>query len=127
MVAAMLQSPHFLYRTELGPATAGPGSTVTLTPHEVASSLSYLMTGSMPDDPLTAGRGHGARPRAAALAVDAQLTRLLADPRVADSVMRFASGWLSLERLAGAEGSGRSSRSPTPTAPTWRARPAPSS
>ena len=45
MVAAMLQSPHFLYRTELGPETSGPGSTVTLTPYEVASSLSYLLTG----------------------------------------------------------------------------------
>ena len=45
-VAAMLQSPYFLYRTELGPETAGPGATVTLTPHEVASSLSYLLAGS---------------------------------------------------------------------------------
>jgi len=102
LVAAMLQSPHFLYRTELGPAAAGPGSTVTLTPHEVASSLSYLMTGSMPDDQLMQAADTAAA-SGGSLAVDAQLTRLLADPRVADSVMRFASGWLSLERLASAK------------------------
>jgi hypothetical protein len=102
MVAAMLQSPHFLYRTELGPESAGPGSTVTLTPHEVASSLSYLLTGSMPDDQLTQAADAPAT-AGGTLDVDAQLARLLADPRAQDSVMRFASGWLSLDRLAGAK------------------------
>jgi len=102
MVAAMLQSPHFLYRTELGPETSGPGSTVTLTPYEVASSLSYLLTGSMPDDALTQAADTAAA-AGGALDVDAQLTRLLVDPRAQDSVMRFASGWLLLDRLAGAK------------------------
>ena len=102
MVAAMLQSPHFLYRTELGPESAGPGSTVTLTPYEVASSLSYLLTGSMPDDQLTQA-ADAAGAAGGVLDVDAQLTRLLADPRAQDAVMRFASGWLSLDRLAGAK------------------------
>ena len=102
MVAAMLQSPHFLYRTELGPADAGPGATITLTPHEVASSLSYLLTGSMPDDQLTQAADMAAA-SGGALPVDAQLTRLLADPRVQESVMRFSSGWLALERLGNAK------------------------
>jgi hypothetical protein len=98
MVAAMLQSPLFLYRTELGPESAGPGATVNLTPHEVASSLSYLLTGSMPDDTLLAAADTAAA-SGAALPLDAQATRLLGDARVQDSVMRFVSGWLSLERL----------------------------
>jgi hypothetical protein len=95
----MLQSPYFLYRSELGPTSAGPGSSVTLTPYEVASSLSYLVTGSMPDDTLLAAADSAAS-GGGALAIDTQLTRLLADPRAADGVMRFASGWLGLERLS---------------------------
>jgi Protein of unknown function (DUF1592)/Protein of unknown function (DUF1588)/Protein of unknown function (DUF1595)/Protein of unknown function (DUF1585)/Protein of unknown function (DUF1587) len=102
VVAAMLQSPYFLYRTELGPAGAGPGSTVTLTPYEVASGLSYLLTGSMPDDQLMQAADTAAA-AGSVLAVDAQLGRLLADPRVQDSVMRFASGWLSMDRLNAAK------------------------
>jgi hypothetical protein len=98
VVGAMLQSPYFLYRSELGPASASPGSAVTLTPYEVASSLSYLLTGSMPDDTLLAA-AETAASNGAALAVDAQVTRLLADPRAQDSVMRFAGGWLGLDRL----------------------------
>jgi hypothetical protein len=98
VVGAMLQSPYFLYRGELGPASAGPGSAVTLTPYEVASSLSYLLTGSMPDDTLLAAADTAAS-SGGTLSVDAQVTRLLADPRAQDSVMRFAGGWLGLDRL----------------------------
>jgi hypothetical protein len=98
VIGAMLQSPYFLYRSELGPTSASPGSSVTLTPHEVATSLAYLLTGSMPDDTLLAAADTAAS-NGTALPIDAQLTRLLADPRVPDSVMRFAGGWLGLDRL----------------------------
>src|SRR6185369_8947180 len=46
VIEAMLQSPHFLYRTELG--TDGQ----PLTAYEVASKLSYLLRNTMPDDAL---------------------------------------------------------------------------
>jgi hypothetical protein len=101
VIGAMLQSPYFLYRSELGPTTAGPGSSVTLTPHEVANSLAYLLTGSMPDDALLAAADTAAS-NGTALPIDAQLTRLLADPRIPDNVMRFAGGWLGLDRLTNA-------------------------
>ena len=53
----MLQSPHFLYRTELGTvATAGK---VPLSPYEVAAKLSYALTNTMPDDTLTAAAASG--------------------------------------------------------------------
>jgi len=102
MVSAMLQSPYFLYRSELGPEDAGPGSTVTLTPYEVASSLSYLLVGSMPDDQMMQAADTAAA-AGSAFPVDDQATRLLADARVQDTVMRFATGWLFLERLGGAK------------------------
>ena len=49
--SAMLQSPYFLYRFEAGQPTAG-GQTFALDSYEVATELSYYLTGSMPDDEL---------------------------------------------------------------------------
>ena len=49
VISAMLQSPYFLYRSELGTAA---GSAFTLTPFEVATELAYLLTGNTPDDTL---------------------------------------------------------------------------
>lgn len=46
MIAVALFSPHFLYRTELGPAD---GQTVRLSAHEIASQLAYSLTGAPPD------------------------------------------------------------------------------
>lgn len=50
IVATMLQSPNFLYRTELG-APGAIGETF-LTSYEVAAELSYLYTGGPPDSEL---------------------------------------------------------------------------
>jgi hypothetical protein len=97
VIGAMLQSPYFVYRRELGGAAAQDG-TIALTPHEVASSLSYLLTGSMPDAELTAAADSGALAGAAEL--DRHAQRLLATPRAQDAVMSFMSGWLGLGRLA---------------------------
>ncbi len=103
VVAAMLQSPRFLYRTELGaPPTAAPaaGAPVALTPYEVASSLSYLLTGSTPDAPLLAAADAVA---GGSLAmgdmVEQQGQRLLADPRSQDTLMDFMNSWLGLDKL----------------------------
>jgi hypothetical protein len=52
VVEAMLQSPHFLYRTELG--TTVVNGRVNLSGFEVASRLSYGITNSMPDEQLFA-------------------------------------------------------------------------
>ena len=51
VVSAMLQSPYFLYRSELG---AQSGSTFALTPYEVATELAYTLTGTAPDSTLLA-------------------------------------------------------------------------
>ena len=90
VVTAMLQSPHFLYRTELG--GAAKDGLVTLTPHEVASELSYLFWGTMPDDELFAAADAGQL--ATADQIGSQAERLLADPR-SDAVLdRFVEQWL---------------------------------
>jgi hypothetical protein len=48
----MLQSPHFLYRSELSSDAAS--GVVALSDYEVASKLSYALTNTMPDDALFA-------------------------------------------------------------------------
>jgi hypothetical protein len=95
VVTAMIQSPYFLYRRELG---AGTGATVSLTPYEVASSLSYLLTGSMPDAQLLAAADQGQL--ATQQQLDQQASRLLQDPRAPDAVMTFMTGWLGLDRVS---------------------------
>jgi hypothetical protein len=55
VVTYLLQSPHFLYRTELSAGAAG--GKVALSDYEVASRLSYGLTNTMPDDALFAAAG----------------------------------------------------------------------
>jgi len=55
-IEAMLQSPHFLYRTELG----GGAGRQRLGPYEIAAKLSYALVGTMPDDALFMAAGGGA-------------------------------------------------------------------
>jgi hypothetical protein len=96
VVAAMLQSPYFLYHQELGTPNAD-GSLFNLTPYEIASSLSYLLIGSMPDDALFGAADADQLSTPAEL--DAQAKRLLADPRAQSAVADFMTGWLGLDRV----------------------------
>jgi len=107
VISAMLQSPYFLYRSEIGPGVATKGL-VLLTPYEVASSLSYLLTGSTPDDTLLKAAEavpNGDEKKLKEM-VEAQEARLLAPsgadpltPAAQDALMNFMSGWLGLDRL----------------------------
>ncbi len=99
VISAMLQSPYFLYRSELG--TQG-GSGFTLTPFEVATELAYTLTGNTPDDTLlTAADSVVSAKTSLASMVDQQSTRLLATTSAsnATAVMGFMNGWLGLPRL----------------------------
>lgn len=101
----ILQSPQFLYREELGgpssptspTAAAGPATTVELTDYELASELSFLLTGSSPDDALWAavqgGRFH--RPEDHLQ----QARRLLAQPGAQSTLRAFLHKWLATDRV----------------------------
>jgi hypothetical protein len=97
VVRAMLVSPYFLFRQELGTPDAAASNLYHLTPYEVASSLSYLITGSMPDDALMAAADAGALSTPDQL--DQQVTRLLGDARAQDAAMQFVAGWLGVDRV----------------------------
>jgi hypothetical protein len=58
VIQAMLQSPHFLYRTELGTAAAG-ASRVALNDWEVGAKLALAITNTIPDDTLLAAAAAG--------------------------------------------------------------------
>jgi Protein of unknown function (DUF1592)/Protein of unknown function (DUF1588)/Protein of unknown function (DUF1585)/Protein of unknown function (DUF1595)/Protein of unknown function (DUF1587) len=51
VVQALIMSPNFIFRTELGTATT-PGQTTDLTDFELAASLSYTLWDGPPDDAL---------------------------------------------------------------------------
>jgi hypothetical protein len=94
VTAAMLQSPYFLYRRELGTPDAGQHR---LSSHELASALSYLLIGSMPDDELMAAADSGALSQPAEL--EKQAERLLQSARGHDAVYAFMRDWLGLSKL----------------------------
>ena len=75
-LTGMLQSPYFLYRTEVSPP-AGGQPVAALSPFELASRLSYLLWGSMPDDALFAAAA--ANQLDGKNAIAAQARRLLDD------------------------------------------------
>ncbi len=95
-VAAMLQTPQFLYRLE-SEGGAADVNHIELSQHELASRLSYFLWETMPDDALLAAADAGE------LETDAQLEeqarRLLADRRARDAVRNFHRQWLYLDRV----------------------------
>ncbi len=58
VLEAMLQSPHFVYRVELG-GTPNAEGLLPLTPYEIATKLSYTLWNTMPDDALLDAAGSG--------------------------------------------------------------------
>ena len=58
VIQAMLQSPYFLYRTELGTAAAG-AARVALNDWEVGAKLALAITNTIPDDTLLAAAAAG--------------------------------------------------------------------
>jgi hypothetical protein len=94
---AMLVSPHFLFRIEHDAKPLDAASVHAITDLELASRLSYFLWSSMPDDELL-GLAEGGKLRAPAT-LDAQVKRLLADPRSSALADNFAGQWLELRNL----------------------------
>jgi hypothetical protein len=96
-IRAVLESPAFLYRVELGKAGSAEGDSVPLTSYEVASRLSYLLWDSMPDTALLDAAAGGGLDGADG--VTAQARRLLADQRAHAAVATFQGQWLRFEKM----------------------------
>lgn len=95
VIIAMLQSPHFLYRSELG--ELGESGQFVFTDWEVASALSYLLWGTMPDEALFAAAGAGELHTGDQ--IDAQIVRMAADDRILIRTADFVDVWFHLDLL----------------------------
>lgn len=96
-VAGLLQSPHFLYRVELGEPDPARRYPRRFTAYEMAARLAFLVADAPPDERLL-----DAAARGETLALEglrAQLDRLLATPRGRDGGRRFFAELLETERL----------------------------
>jgi mono/diheme cytochrome c family protein len=97
IVAAVLANPEFLYRSLRGTQGTPPGTEFALTDLELASRLSFFLWNTGPDDELLTLAAAGGLTRPGAL--DAQVKRMLADPRASSLVTSFAMKWLNLTTL----------------------------
>ncbi|MGH8229294.1 MAG: DUF1592 domain-containing protein [Steroidobacteraceae bacterium] len=98
VVAAILASPSFLYRTILPTRNAEGGKMHRLSNLELASRLSFFLWSQGPDDELLrlATAGKLTDPKV----LDAQVVRMLADPRAESLVDNFAFHWLDFDKLS---------------------------
>ena len=94
---AILVSPNFLFLVEQDPAGSAPGSVRRLTDLELASRLSFFLWSSIPDETLLHLAETGQLQQPAML--DAQVVRMLADPRADALTKNFAGQWLYLRNL----------------------------
>ncbi|MCH9688827.1 MAG: DUF1592 domain-containing protein, partial [Deltaproteobacteria bacterium] len=103
VVAALLQSPQFVYITQGGGEASEHTSPegeplLRLTDLELAARLSYLLWETMPDDTLRAVAQDGTLHTTEQLRAAAE--RMLDDPRAEATIARFHAEWLRIETVA---------------------------
>jgi hypothetical protein len=96
-IQAVLVSPQFLFRIEHDPDPRDPARVHRISDFELASRLSYFLWSSMPDDQLfelaQAAKLHAPE------VLDAQMKRMLNDPRSGALADNFAGQWLEIRNL----------------------------
>ncbi len=104
-IQAILQNPNFLYRLELGDGEPGSDEALELTEYEVATRLSFLLWGTIPDEALLRAAEDGALETADGRYEQAR--QMLADPRAREGVGRIYG------QMFGAQGASTLERDPT--------------
>ncbi len=98
-IHALLVSPSFLYRSELGERQ--PDGRYRLTGWELATAMSYTLVGTTPDAALLAAAATGELDQPAGLEREAR--RLLASPRAREQVGELTLQWLGAEAVLTAD------------------------
>jgi len=96
-IQAILVSPHFLFHIEHDAKPTDATAIHRLSDVELASRLSYFLWSSMPDEELQALGESGKLSQPAVL--DAQIKRMLADPKSSAMAENFAGQWLEIRNL----------------------------
>ncbi len=105
MIEAILLSPSFTYRTELGPNTltadaSGNYPDTTLTPYEVATQLGFTLLGSGPDAELEAAAADTSEHGLGSMqGIEAQVDRLLGLASVQQHLTAVVAGWFNIGQL----------------------------
>lgn len=97
MLEGMLQSPDFLFISEIGTSSGAKPGTLRLTGYEMATRLAFLITGSTPDDALLDKAKNGmldAIPNIVQTAGE-----LLSSPKAIDRIAEFQEQWLGIDDL----------------------------
>ncbi len=95
----ILTEPKFLYRFEADRPELPPGAVYALSDLEIASRLSFFIWSSIPDDELLTLAENGALSDPATY--EAQVRRMIKDPRAEVLTENFAGQWLALRNLEG--------------------------
>ena len=93
----ILVSPEFVFRVELDPPDAAPGSVHRVNDIELASRLAFFLWSSMPDDELLAVAEKGGLSDPAVM--EQQVRRMLKDERSQALVKNFVGQWLFLRNI----------------------------
>lgn len=96
VLATVLATPEFLYLTQRSSAEAIQ-KPETINDSELASRLSFFLWSSVPDEPLLSLARKGTLKDPAVL--NAQVARMLADPRAQRFSQHFVEQWLGLDGL----------------------------
>jgi Protein of unknown function (DUF1588)/Protein of unknown function (DUF1592)/Protein of unknown function (DUF1595)/Protein of unknown function (DUF1587)/Protein of unknown function (DUF1585) len=96
VVEAILISPYFLYRTEIGKLQKS--ATAELNAHEVANAVAFALTGKRPDAALLARAASDPRFRTPDVLRD-EATRLVGTTDSRQHMARFLRGWLGVPDL----------------------------
>lgn len=97
-IAAMLQSPHFLYRPQVGEADPERPGKRRYTSVEMASRLSFFLWNSAPDDELLTAAEGGRLTDEQGLAE--QVSRMLESPLARRGLRAFITEYLRLDELS---------------------------
>src|SRR5690606_28060660 len=97
VVQGVLNSPLFLYRTEIGSEASEGSERFDLTDYEVATLLSYSLLGGPPTDELWEAAEMGELTQADTLAAHVQ--QLLDNPHAREQLSSFLGQWLEIQHL----------------------------
>lgn len=96
-IAAIVQSPNFLFRVELGEPDPDTSGVYRYTDLEMASRLAFLLWNTLPDDELYEAARNGELTTDEGLR--AQAERMLADPRAREGISAYFDDLYSLHEL----------------------------
>lgn len=97
-ISAVLVSPRFLFRVETPPDDwkREEDGSVRLTPHQLASRLSYFLWSSLPDESLLADADRG---KLSQKRIEQHVHRMIKDAKADALGEQFAAQWLGLRNL----------------------------